>query len=236
MDTGNESIRKQLDELMKTYDQAEKGIGALSDLLHRHTADVTSVSQDGLIKLEAWDRSLRERATTLGNLSDQVAGKAETVGKALQNQTTDMTRVSEEASRLLEALEEVSAKTAIDDFLHRATFISERLQSIAVDIGRIMEIPVSDDDWRRFNKGERGIFVRKMLGFREKTKLAALNLKYQEDPELREFIDRYVAEFEGLLSAAKNQRDREGMLTSTFLSADMGKLYMILARALGRDF
>ena len=31
------------------------------------------------------------------------------------------------------------------------------------------------------------------------------------------------------------ERDHDGVLEATFLSSDMGKLYMVLARALGRD-
>jgi hypothetical protein len=41
-------------------------------------------------------------------------------------------------------------------------------------------------------------------------------------------------EFEILLKEAK-KRNQEGLLKNTFLSSDVGKVYMLLARALGQD-
>ncbi|HEY9163582.1 MAG TPA: hypothetical protein VIN57_03140, partial [Magnetovibrio sp.] len=95
-------------------------------------------------------------------------------------------------------------------------------------------VPITEDDWRRFNKGEKGIFVRKMLGFKEKNTLTAIKVMYQEDGEFRDYVGRYVGEFDTMLTRAR-EGDHDGVLESTFLSSDMGKLYMVLAKALGRD-
>ena len=76
--------------------------------------------------------------------------------------------------------------------------------------------------------------MRKMLGFREKVKLASIKEKYQTDSEFRDYVSRYLTEFEVVLDEAK-KRDQEGLLKSTFLSSDVGKVYMLLARALDRD-
>ena len=75
-----------------------------------------------------------------------------------------------------------------------------------------------EEDWRRFNRGERGIFVRKILGFREKNRLAAISEKYREDGEFRDYVTRYMGQFENLLQESK-KRDHEGVLATTFLSS-----------------
>ena len=67
-----------------------------------------------------------------------------------------------------------------------------------------------------------------------KAKLASIKEKYQTDSEFRDYVSRYFTEFEVVLDEAK-KRDQEGLLKSTFLSSDVGKVYMLLARALGRD-
>ena len=72
---------------------------------------------------------------------------------------------------------EIKAQTeemSVEDFLRQATFILEKLQSLAVDMNRLLETQVTEEDWHRFNRGEKGVFVRKLLGFREKARLAAI--------------------------------------------------------------
>ena len=139
-----------------------------------------------------------------------------------------------DASELVVALKAHAKEAGLDDFLRRATFISERLQSLAVDMSRLMETSISEDDWKRFNKGEKGLFVRKMLGFREKARLASIKQRYQNDQEFRNYVSRYMDEFKNFLSEAR-KRDQQGVLSTIFLSSDMGKLYMVLTQALGRD-
>ncbi len=101
-------------------------------------------------------------------------------------------------------------------------------------MARVMEVPISEDDWQRFNRGETGVFVRKMLGFREKSKLSSIMEEYQNDGELREYAGRYFKEFEGMIDEAR-KLDNDGVLGTTFMSSDMGKLYMLLNRAVGRE-
>jgi hypothetical protein len=145
-----------------------------------------------------------------------------------------MRKASNEANALVKALEERTKEADVKDYIHQSSFITERLQSIAVDMSRVLETQITEDDWRRFNKGEKGVFVRKMLGFREKARLGAIREKYQEDVKFREYVNHYFTEFEIMLAEAK-KRDQEGMLKSIFLSSDVGKVYILLTGALGRE-
>ena len=71
-------------------------------------------------------------------------------------------------------------------------------------------------------------------GFREKAKLDAIAKLHRENPEFRDYAGRYISEFERVLREAA-KRDPDNILRTTFLSSDVGKVYMILARALGRN-
>ena len=152
----------------------------------------------------------------------------------MEGQTRDMREVINEASALVELLKERRGQTAVSDFLQQATFVNEQLESLAVDMNRLLETTVTEEELRRFSKGETGIFVRKILGFREKAKLSIVRDKYQQDTEFREYVTRYLNDFDGLLNHLV-KLDQESMLRTTFLSADVGKVYMLLSRALGRD-
>ena len=138
------------------------------------------------------------------------------------------------ANELRESLADLGQLKSNKDFAQQASFITEKLQSISVDMTRILEVEITDRDWRRYNKGERGIFVRKMLGFREKSRLASIAKKYQEDSKFREYVTSYLEEFKELM-LLNTKRGEDSLLQTVFLSSDIGKVYMILSQALGRD-
>ena len=89
-------------------------------------------------------------------------------------QTTEMRDASNDANGLLEILKDRKNEIGLKDFMRQARFITKRLQSITVDMNRVLETNISEDVWRRYNKGETVVFVRKMLGFRERVRLTAI--------------------------------------------------------------
>ncbi len=228
------NLEQQLNAMATTYNRAERGVESLSRALGRRAQELSSVTEVALGKVAAWDQRVSSHSDSLTRITASVAQNASQITQALDYQTTEMRQASTEASALLESLKGRQQEAGIQDFIHQSSFISERLQSIAVDMSRVLETQITEDDWRRFNKGETGVFVRKMLGFREKARLGAIRDKYQTDGEFREYVTRYFTEFEVLLEEAK-KRDQEGLLKSIFLSSDVGKVYMLLARALGRE-
>ena len=228
------SLRQQLQSMATTYHQAEQGINSLSKAIGRRAHELSSVTEVALGKVATWDQKVRSHSDALSQITASVAQRASQVTQAVEYQTVKMRQASDETNAILEALQERKQEAGLAYFMHQSSFISERLQSLAVDMNRVLETQISEDDWQRFNRGEKGVFVRKMLGFREKAKLASIKEKYQTDSEFRDYVSRYFTEFAVVLDEAK-KRDQEGLLKSTFLSSDVGKVYMLLARARGRD-
>jgi hypothetical protein len=56
---------------------------------------------------------------------------------------------------------------------------------------------------------------------------------YEEEPEFREQVNRYIHDFESMLRRVLADRDGSP-LGVTILSSDMGKLYVALAQAIER--
>ena len=230
VETGGLAMRRQIDDLGDGLAKAERSVESLNDTLRRQAIETNHISDQAMARLGTWDATLKARSRELMISSGRVGEQAAAMSDALTRKTAEMRDAADEAAALLRQLKKTAEQAGKEDFLRRASFISESLQSLAVDLARVMEVQITEDDWRRYNRGEKGVFVSKMLGFREKAKLAAI-AKHREDPQFRDYVDRYLAQFD-----VAQGRARIGGVLSTALHSDMGKLHLILACALGRAF
>jgi hypothetical protein len=153
--------------------------------------------------------------------------------RSFGDQARELKAASAEVTVQTEALEKRKREARRDDFLRAATLVVEGLNSISVDIDRLLERRVPEGAWKKYLAGDKGIFTRRVLGHRDPSGLSAIEGKYREDATFREYVTRFVGQFEELLDQAK-EHDRENMLSSTLLTADLGKLFLVLSKVSGR--
>ena len=75
------------------------------------------------------------------------------------------------------------------------------------------------------------MFTRRAVRLLEAGEAREIVRHYEEEPEFREQVNRYIHDFEALLRRVLGERDGSP-LGVTLLSSDMGKLYVALAQAI----
>jgi hypothetical protein len=108
------------------------------------------------------------------------------------------------------------------------------LADLAVDLEAIAPDAIpGDEEWRRYLAGDRSVFARKLAHAIDESTVNRIATLNRENAHFREAAATYMSEFEGLMERAR-QGDGGGLLASSLLSADTGKIYLALAYALGR--
>eukprot|EP01037_Dinobryon_pediforme_P013368 gene13368-13483_t len=107
------------------------------------------------------------------------------------------------------------------------------LDSISLDIARMIDHDAAVDLWDRYSSGERNVFSRRIYTPQGQNTFDEIRRRYRSDAEFRETVNRYIQEFERLDSEV-SRSDRDGSMTRKFLISDTGKVYTMLAHAAGR--
>jgi hypothetical protein len=109
----------------------------------------------------------------------------------------------------------------------------ESLDSLSVDIARMIDHDAAADLWDRYKRGERNVFTRRLYTLQGQKAFDEIRGKYRADREFKQTVDRYIAEFERLLEDVARD-DRGQVVARTYLTSETGKVYTMLAHAAGR--
>jgi hypothetical protein len=109
----------------------------------------------------------------------------------------------------------------------------ESLDSIAVDIARMIDHAAAAELWDRYKRGEKNVFTHKLSTMQGQRAVEDIRWRYRSDREFTQTVDRYIAEFERLLDEVSRD-DRGEMVARTYLTSETGKVYTMLAHAAGR--
>ena len=165
------------------------------------------------------------------------AERAASAGREATIQLRDqLARVNELAGNLetrVARARELAEQEVDRDFARRVALISEGLNSTAIDLAKVLATDVSDTAWTAYLRGDRGIFTRRAVRLLDNTEAREVAELYDADPDFRENVSRYIADFENMLRTLLSTRDGKPV-SVTLLSSDMGKLYVALAQAIER--
>jgi hypothetical protein len=109
----------------------------------------------------------------------------------------------------------------------------ESLDSLSVDIARMIDHDAAAELWERYKRGERNVFTKRLYTLQGQKTFDEIRKRYRADREFKQTVDRYITEFERLLDGA-SRGDRGSVIARTYLTSETGKVYTMLAHAAGR--
>jgi hypothetical protein len=107
------------------------------------------------------------------------------------------------------------------------------LESLSLDIGRLMDRNLAAEMWDRYQRGESKAFTKRLYTPAGQKAFDEVSRKYRADRSFKQTVDRYIAEFERLLDEVARE-DRGPQALRGHLTSETGLVYTLLAHAAGR--
>jgi len=107
------------------------------------------------------------------------------------------------------------------------------LESLSLDIGRLMDRNIAAEMWDRYQRGESKAFSKRLYTPSGQKAFDEVARKYRAERNFKQTVDRYIAEFERLLDDVARE-DRGPQALRAHLTSETGLVYTLLAHAAGR--
>ena len=138
-----------------------------------------------------------------------------------------------EMKQLLAAVEDDEPRALRPSNAQALAALETALADMALDLSALAPSEPTDGEWKSYLAGDRAIFARTLAETIDVDAVDRITAFYRDDERFHAAADAYLGEFETLLEKAR-EGDADGILVSTLLSADTGKVYLAIAYALGR--
>jgi hypothetical protein len=109
----------------------------------------------------------------------------------------------------------------------------DSIDALSLDIARLLDHDAVVDLWDRYRRGERHVFSRRLYTAQGQQAFEEIRRRYRTDDAFRETVDRYIQEFERLLTEVSRD-DPDSPLAKSYLTSETGKVYTMLAHAAER--
>jgi hypothetical protein len=210
---------------------AERAREALAAVVPESAERLSEAVKDALQR--AVTAQVEAQIGELAMTAERAVASANTASDRLMRQMLTIAETSAQVeARIAEAHAEIEEADR-DNFTRRVALLIESLNSTAIDVTKILSNDVTDSAWGAYLKGDRGVFTRRAVRLLDAGEVREIANHYNEDPEFRDQVNRYIRDFEGMLRNVLATR-AGSPLGVTLLSSDMGKLYVALAQAIER--
>lgn len=228
-------VREQISEIATASNETADRIVSQVSVMSDKMMDVSKISDGVTKKIKENGGDLAIEAGKLLSVSNKIEQILEGTSDIFVKQSSLLAKASEEAAKQAKTVVESDFHLKREAFFSSARFIVESLHSLSVDLTRLLsggEIP--EKMWKTYQKGDKGIFTKHLLQLNDENAFEKIRKKYADDHEFRNYVQRYFRQYEDVFSQAL-KNDHGELLSLTFASSDIGKLYHVLCTLMNHD-
>jgi hypothetical protein len=203
--------------------------GQLLDANGLRLADYARQSEEFRVRADSLIHAARE----LAGAAARASGSMTETDEAFRQRADRLLDMAESLGHRLSAMEQLERQATGAAFSRTANNILESLGSLAIDVDRLLEAEIPQKVWQQYKAGDSQAFARHLARQGSAEWDALIAERFQTSGEFRDYVSRYLNQFEGLLQQAM-KNERTDALAASLLSSDMGKLYVVLAKAINR--
>ncbi|MBV7256690.1 hypothetical protein KCG44_07815 [Pacificimonas sp. WHA3] len=161
---------------------------------------------------------------------------AEAASAAAERLSRSLVSVAETAAAIEARVQEADEhldRAQKNDLAEQSNLLIEALNSNAIDITKVLSTDVTESAWRQYQEGDRNVFTRKATRLIENADAKSIARHYEEEPEFRDAVRRYIHDFEAMMRRVMKDRSSNAFSVA-LLSSDVGRLYVALAQSTER--
>jgi hypothetical protein len=209
----------------------ERARQALAKAVTEATSEMGDVSEKSLS--ERLGGMFQARIGEISTVADEAVRAAHTASDRLMRQLLTIADTTASIEKRISEAEDAAEKREQDNFSRRSSTLIEALNSVAIDVTKILSSDVGDSSWAAYLKGDRGVFTRRAVRLLDSEDERSIGDLYDDNEAFRDNVNRYIHDFEAMLRNVLATREGSS-LGVTLLSSDIGKLYVLLAQAIDR--
>lgn len=169
-------------------------------------------------------------------LEDATVKAAEAAGSASEKLTARLVELMRMISETEARVDEVDTRMDVrarDTLAARSIRLVDSLNKASVDVAHLLAVDVGDSALKRHLDGDKSLFDRTTVRLADKDTACKIAEHYQNDEAFQAEASHYLDQFEQLIRRILKDPDGESFAL-VLLSSDIGKLYVMIAEAIGR--
>lgn len=178
-------------------------------------------------------KSLSKTGNDIGATLAKYEQKMLGFGKFVVGHLDNLQSGYQKTEQQIETFSQKMQAASIDTFMRSSADIMTELETMSIDINAVFNKDKDEELWKKYYEGDKTVFARYLTKHMTKKQIALIQKEYQNKSEFRILVDKYMEDFESLINIARKS-ERAGTLLALISGSDIGKVYYIMAKALGK--